>query len=114
MINEVKTIVQNYLNNAKLCGLMIGTVVSGGIKINEKLTIPDELIKGNLKDFVKSGDKVRLIRNHGGHEFYIVEIIGLKPVLKETTMSIEPITITIPDGGGSVTISNITVKDVSR
>lgn len=114
MINEIKTIVQNYINNAKLCSLTVGTAVSGGIKISDKLIIPDELIKGNLKDIMKSGDTVRLIRNHGGQEFYIVEIIGLKTVLKETTISIEPITITIPDGGGSVTINNIIVKDVSR
>ncbi|NLA83836.1 MAG: DNA helicase, partial [Clostridiales bacterium] len=26
MINEIKTIIQNYLNNAKLCRLLVGTV----------------------------------------------------------------------------------------
>ena len=114
MINEIKTIVQNFLDNAKLCALTVGTVASDGIKISDKLTIPAELIKGNLKEFVKSGDKVRLIRNHGGQEFYIVELIGFGAVLKGTTITIEPIVISIPDGGGSVTINNITVKDVIR
>ena len=108
MINEIKLIVQNYLNNAKLCSLTIGTVVTEGIKISDKLTIPNELIKGNMKDFVKPGDRVRLIRNHGGQEFYIVEIIGFNPVVSGTTISIEPITI------GETTISSIIVKDVSR
>lgn len=54
---------------------MTGTVVSSGIMINEKLTIPNDLIKGNLKEVIVSGDKVRIIRNHGGKEFYIIEII---------------------------------------
>lgn len=108
MINEIKQIVQNYLNNVKLCNLMIGTVVIDGIRISDKLTLPYELIKGNQKDLVTYGDKVRLLRNHGGHEFYIVEILGFNPVLSGTTISIEPITI------GSTTISSITVKDVSR
>lgn len=76
MINEIKTIVQNYLNNAKLCNFTIGTVTADGIRISDKLVLPDELIKGNLKDYALVGDKVRLIRNHGGQEFYIVEIIG--------------------------------------
>lgn len=110
MIDEIKTIVQNYLNNSKLCNMAVGTVVSGGIKISDKLTIPDELINGNLKDLVKSGDKVRLIRNHGGQEFYVIEIIEWK----KSKLSIEPIIISIPEGGGTVTIDEITVKEVNR
>lgn len=86
MIHEIKTIIQNYLNNVKLSALQVGTVVSGGIKVSDKLTIPNELIKGNLKDFVVSGDKVRLIRNHGGQEFYIVEIIGKAFITKGCTI----------------------------
>lgn len=82
MIHEIKTIIQNYLNNAKLCSLTVGTVVSDGVKINEKLTIPTELIKGNLKEYVSAGDKVRLIRNHGGQEFYIVEMIDKEFITK--------------------------------
>lgn len=109
MISEIKTIIKNYIDNAKLASLMIGTVVSDGIKVSDRLTIPNELIKGNLKDFVKAGDKVRLIRNHGGQEFYIVEIIGLNTILDKMTIQIEPITITEGD-----TIENIVIKEVSR
>lgn len=107
MINEIKTIVQNYINNEKLCKLMVGTIASGGIKISDKLTIPNELIKGSLKDYVSVGDKVRLIRNHGGQEFYIVEILGFVPITKNRTISIEPITIS-----NGMILSNITIKDV--
>ena len=109
MINEIKTIIQNYLSNVKLCQLMVGTVVSDGIKVSDKLTIPNELIRGNLKEFVKPGDKVRLIRNHGGQEFYIVEIIGVPVLLNNITVEIEPITVT--DG---MTISSLRIKGVTR
>ncbi|WP_245156619.1 DNA helicase [Clostridium aminobutyricum] len=107
MINEIKTIVQNYINNEKLCKLTVGTVTSTGIKVSDKLTIPNVLIKGNLKDCVSAGDRVRLIRNHGGQEFYIVEIIGFTPVTKNRTVSIEPIMIS-----NGMTLSSITIKDV--
>lgn len=109
MINEIKAIVQNYLNNIKLASLMIGTVTSDGIKVSDRLTIPNELIKGNLKEFIAPGDKVRLIRNHGGQEFYIVEIIGVPVLLNNITVEIEPITVT--DG---MTISSLRIKGVTR
>ena len=76
MINEIKTIVQNYLNTAALCCLMTGTVTSSGIKINDKLVLPDELVIGNLKSSLINGQKVRLLRNHGGQQFYILEVIN--------------------------------------
>lgn len=88
MIDEIKTIIQNYLNNVKLCSLMTGTVVSDGIKINDKLVIPDELIKGSLKKLAKPGEQVRMIRNHGGQEFYIIEIINKEFVTKGATITL--------------------------
>ncbi len=76
MINEIKTIVQNYLNNVKLCSFLIGTVTDEGIKISDKLTIPLDLIVGNLKGSLVIDHKVRLLRNHGGQQFYILEVIS--------------------------------------
>ncbi len=76
MIQEIKRIVENYINNAKLCGIYVGIVTEDGIKISEKLIIPEELIIGNLKKTVVTGDTVRLLRNHGGQEFYILEVIS--------------------------------------
>lgn len=104
MINEIKIIVQNYLNNAKLCTVQVGTVTVDGIKISDKLTIPSELIKGNLKDYISPGDKVRIIRNHGGQEFYIVEIIDKEFITKGST-------ITLSVGGSTQTYK---VEDVSK
>ena len=75
MINEIKKIIHNYLNNASLCKITIGTVVIDGIKISDKLTIPNELIIGNLKRTVVTNQKVRLLRNHGGEQYYILEVV---------------------------------------
>lgn len=75
MMNEIKAIVQNHLQNAKLCALQVGTVVSSGIKVSDKLIIPMELIVGNAKTSLIVGQRVRLLRNHGGQEFYILEVV---------------------------------------
>ena len=75
MIREIKTIVKNYMENVKLCSIMVGTVTNNGIRISDKLTIPNELIVGNLKKELITGQKVRLLRNHGGQQFYILEVI---------------------------------------
>jgi hypothetical protein len=75
MINEIKTIVRNYLDNASLCSVMIGTVTSEGVKVSDKLTVPMELVSGNLKNTITLGKKVRLLRNHGGQEYYILGVV---------------------------------------
>lgn len=76
MINEIKIIVQNYINNAKLTDYMIGTVTSEGIRLNEKVILPDSMVVGNLKSSIVADDKVRLLRNHGGKQYYILEVIN--------------------------------------
>lgn len=86
MINEIKVIVQNYLNNAKLCNIISGIVVADGVKVSDKLIVPDELISGNLKEYASIGDKVKLIRNQGGQEFYIVEIIDKEFIVRGSTV----------------------------
>ncbi|TGJ75478.1 DNA helicase [Caproiciproducens galactitolivorans] len=108
MINEIKQIVDGYLNNRKLACLMVGTVVSGGVKVSEKLTLPWELVDGTLRDYVATGDTVRLIRDDGGARYYIVEIIGYVPAAKGRKLQIEPLTI------GGTTISEIKIKDVVK
>lgn len=76
MINEIKQIVDGYLNNRKPACLMIGTVVSGGVKLSEKLTLPWEMVYGNLKGSATVGRQVRLLRDDGGHAYYILEVIA--------------------------------------
>lgn len=76
MIDEIKTIVQNYLGTIKLARLETGTVVSNGIKVSDKLTIPMALVSGKQKKIIKTGDRVRLLRNLGGQDFFILEIMN--------------------------------------
>lgn len=75
MINEIKTIVQNYLGTVNLSRIETGIVKSNGIKITDKLTVPMALVSGNLKQHIKTGDRVRLLRNLGGQDFFILEIM---------------------------------------
>lgn len=75
MIQEIKIIIENYLNNAKLCMLLTGTVVADGIQISDRLTLPLELIQGNLKKELTTGKQVRLLRNHGGQQYYLLEVV---------------------------------------
>lgn len=75
MINEIKRIIENYLNNIKLTSIVIGTVVDDGIKLNDKLIVPLSFVTGNLKNSISPGQKIRLLRNLGGQEFFILEVI---------------------------------------
>lgn len=75
MINEIKKIIENYLSNIKLCSIVIGTVTGEGIKLTDKLTIPLDFVTGNFKKTLSPGQKVRLLRNLGGQEFFILEVI---------------------------------------
>ena len=75
MINEIKKIIENYLSNIKLCSIVIGTVTGDGIKLTDKLTIPLDFVTGNFKKTLAPGQKVRLLRNLGGQEFFILEVI---------------------------------------
>ena len=40
------------------------------------------MVSGNMKSRLTTGDKVRLLRNDRGREYYILEIIG-KPYLTQ-------------------------------
>ena len=75
MLNEIKRIIENYLSNIKLTTIVIGSVVDDGIKLNDKLTVPLSFVTGNLKNSISPGKKVRLLRNLGGQEFFILEVI---------------------------------------
>ncbi|MDF2596782.1 MAG: helicase [Clostridia bacterium] len=75
MINEIKTIIQNYLNNEKFCCLLLGTVVDGGVRVSDKLVVPFDLITGTLKNKISYGKRVRMLRDHGGQQFFILEVI---------------------------------------
>lgn len=79
----VKVIVDNYMNNRKPACLMIGTYNGSAMMVNERLPVPMSLVRGNMKEKLVAGDKVRLLRNDGGQEYFILEIIGRRYAMIE-------------------------------
>ncbi|ENY93496.1 hypothetical protein HMPREF1093_03572 [Hungatella hathewayi 12489931] len=75
LFNVIKTIVNNYLNNRKVTAVVIGEYKEGAVMVGD-LPVPMSMVTGNMKTRLASGDKVRLLRNDGGREYYILEIIG--------------------------------------
>lgn len=73
--NQIKTIVDNYMKARKPAAIVIGTY-NGASFLVGSLPVPLSMVSGNMKEKLVSGDKVRLLRNDGGHEYYILEIIG--------------------------------------
>lgn len=79
--NLIKTIVDNYMRSRKPAAMMLGTYTGSAIMI-ETLPVPMSMIKGNMVSRLTAGDKVRLLRNDRGKEYYILEIVG-KPYLTQ-------------------------------
>ena len=75
LFNVIKTIVNNYLNNRKVTAVVIGEYKEGAVMVGD-LPVPMSMVTGNMKTRLASGDKVRLLSNDGGREYYILEIIG--------------------------------------
>lgn len=83
LFNTVKTIVDNYLNNRKVASVVVGTYNGSTVVVNDRLPVPMAMVSGEMKGKLVAGDKVRLLRNDGGGEYYILEIIGRRYVLYE-------------------------------
>lgn len=73
--NTIKTIVDNYMNNRKPAAIVLGTYSGSSVMLGS-LPVPMSMIHGNMVSKLAAGDKVRLLRNDGGREYYILEIIG--------------------------------------
>lgn len=73
--NQIKTVVENYMRSRKPAAILLGTYTGSAIMI-ETLPVPMSMVSGNMKSRLTAGDKVRLLRNDRGREYYILEIIG--------------------------------------
>ena len=80
----IKTVVDNYMKNRKPSTVLIGTYTGTAVMIGQ-LPIPMSMISGNMVIKLAPGDKVRLLRNDGGHEYYILEIVGKPYQIKEVS-----------------------------
>lgn len=75
LLSTIKTIVDNYMKARKPAAVLIGTFNGAAVMIGT-LPVPVGMISGNMKGKMAPGDKVRLLRNDGGREYYILEIIN--------------------------------------
>lgn len=73
--NLIKTIVDNYMRNRKPASIVIGTYTGQAVMVGS-LPVPVSMVSGNMKSKLAAGDKLRLLRNDGGQEYFILEIIG--------------------------------------
>lgn len=78
----IKTVVDNYMKNRKPSAVLIGTYTGTAVMVGQ-LPVPMSMISGNMVKKLAPGDKVRLLRNDGGHEYYILEIVGKPYQIKE-------------------------------
>jgi hypothetical protein len=80
MINEIKTIIVNLLENMKLTDVSYGeinTINPLSIKIDQKLIIPNECLiltstVGLLNNIEDIGDKVTMLRVDKGQKYIIL------------------------------------------
>jgi hypothetical protein len=75
LFNLIKTVVDNYMKSRKPAAVLVGTYTGSTVMIGS-LPVPLSMITGNMKSQLVSGDKIRLLRNDRGKEYYILEIIG--------------------------------------
>lgn len=83
LFTTIKRIVDGYLQNRKVTEVVIGVYNGSAIVLESQLPLPMSMIKGNMVSRLVSGDKVILLRNDAGREYYILEITG-KPFLTYT------------------------------
>ena len=89
LYNFIKTMIDNYITNIGLTVLVIGEYKGDFVLINNNLMLPIDLLSGTLKKILKTGDKLRLLRNQGCVEYYILEIIDKEIAFNEDVKRIE-------------------------
>lgn len=80
LIDIIKRAALEVMSNEQLCDLRYGTVASTNpirVQITSQLTIPSSLlvVPQRLTDELQIGDKVALLRKHGGQSYFILDRI---------------------------------------
>lgn len=75
LFDLIKTIVDNYMKSRKPAAMLVGTYTGSAVMIGS-LPVPMSMVTGNMAGQLVAGDKVRLLRNDRGREYYILEIVG--------------------------------------
>lgn len=76
LLNTIKVVVDNYTKNYRPAAILLGTYDGIAVHIGS-LPVPLNMITGNGKEMLKPGDQLRLLRNAGGKEYSIIEILGV-------------------------------------
>ncbi len=75
LFDLIKTMVDNYMKSRKPAAMLVGTYTGSAVMIGS-LPVPMSMVTGNMGGQLVAGDKVRLLRNDRGREYYILEIVG--------------------------------------
>lgn len=75
LFDLIKTMVDNYMKSRKPAAMLVGTYTGSAVMIGS-LPVPMSMATGNMAGQLVLGDKVRLLRNDRGREYYILEIVG--------------------------------------
>lgn len=75
LFDTIKAIVDNYMKSRKPAAVLVGTYTGVAIMVGS-LPVPMSMVTGNMVGRLSSGDRVRLLRNDRGREYFILEIIG--------------------------------------
>lgn len=86
LLNVIKTITDNYVKNRHPAAVLLGTFDGSAVNIGA-LPVPLSMITGNMKDVLKPGDQLRVLRNDGGKEYSIIEIVGTPYQMDDTERS---------------------------
>lgn len=73
--NLLKSVVEHYLGSRKVAAIVLGTYTGSTMMVGD-LPVPMSMVTGNMASRLSDGDKVRLLRNDGGREYFVLEIIG--------------------------------------
>ena len=92
----IKTVVDNYMKNRKPSAVLIGTYTGTAVMVG-RLPVPMSMISGNMVKKLAPGDKVRLLRNDGGHEYYILEIVDKPYQIKKLSSMALTIDLTVKE-----------------
>lgn len=74
MINEIKTICKNLIENMRLCDVVFGTLqTDGSVRVDQKLTLPaSSVTRPEHLACLASGSTVMLLRCTGGQRYVLI------------------------------------------
>ena len=74
MVDSMKVIAHNQVNSRNICAMRYGIYNGEEIVVEDRMSVPVRMIRnGELLTRLVPGSKVKIMRNDGGREYYIME-----------------------------------------